>query len=94
MGTDEELAEAKKSLMENCADMYIALMAAIAFYHLDTNEMDKRVENAKRIGIRVTKIKDNPIDKKIFLICPVRNATEEQRKWIENFVAQKIGGSI
>ena len=52
-------------------------------------EMDKRVENIKRIGVKVNKIFDNPIDNKIFLICPVRNATEEQRKWIEDFVSDK-----
>ena len=52
-------------------------------------EMDKRIENIKRIGVRLHKIKDNTKDKKIFLICPVRNASEEQRKWIENFVQEK-----
>ena len=52
-------------------------------------EMDKRIENIKRIGIGLNKIVDNPIDNKIFLICPVRNATAEQRKWIEEFVSQK-----
>ena len=54
-------------------------------------EMDKRVENIKRIGVRLNRIVDNPTDNKIFLICPVRNATEEQRKWIENFVLEKYG---
>ena len=53
-------------------------------------EMDKRVENIKRIGVRLNRIINNPIDNKIFLICPVRNATDEQRKWIEEFVSQKI----
>lgn len=52
-------------------------------------EMDKRVENIKRIGVRLNRIVDNPIENKIFLICPVRNATDEQRKWIENFVREK-----
>ena len=52
-------------------------------------EMDKRVENIKRIGVRLNKIVDNPIDNKIFLICPVRNATDEQRKWIEDFAREK-----
>lgn len=52
-------------------------------------EMDKRVENIKRMGVKVEKIIDNPNKNKIFLICPVRNATEEQKKWIENFVIQK-----
>jgi hypothetical protein len=52
-------------------------------------EMDKRVENIKRLGVKLKKIVDNPIDNKIFLICPVRNATPEQRKWIEDFVIEK-----
>ena len=52
-------------------------------------EMEERIENIKRLGVRVNKIIDNSIDNKIFLICPVRNATEEQRKWIENFVSEK-----
>lgn len=53
------------------------------------NEMDKRVENIKRMGVRLNRIDDNPIENKIFLICPVRNATDEQRKWIEDFVREK-----
>lgn len=52
-------------------------------------EMDKRVENIKRIGVRLNKIINSPIENKIFLICPVRNATEEQKKWIEEFVVEK-----
>ena len=52
-------------------------------------EMDMRVENIKRVGVKLNKITNNPIDKKIFLICPVRNATQEQRNWIEKFVVQK-----
>lgn len=52
-------------------------------------EMDKRIENIKRLGVKVEKINNNPIDKKIFLICPVRNASNDQRKWIENFVKEK-----
>lgn len=52
-------------------------------------EMDKRVENIKRIGVKINKIINNPIENKIFLICPVRNATFEQREWIENFVSEK-----
>ena len=54
-----------------------------------TREMDNRIENVKRMGVRLNSIIDKPIDNKIFLICPVRNATEEQRKWIENFVIEK-----
>lgn len=49
-------------------------------------EMDKRVENVKRMGVKLNRVVDKPIDNKIFLICPVRNATEKQREWIENFV--------
>ncbi|MBE6138912.1 MAG: hypothetical protein E7174_00180 [Firmicutes bacterium] len=52
-------------------------------------EMDKRIENIKRLGVKVEKINNNPIDNKIFLICPVRNATGNQKKWIENFVKEK-----
>ena len=52
-------------------------------------EMDKRIENVKRLGVKLDRIIDNPIENKIFLICPVRNATEEQRKWIEDFVHNK-----
>lgn len=52
-------------------------------------EMDSRIENIKRLGVSVNRIINNPIENKIFLICPVRNATKEQRKWIENFVYEK-----
>lgn len=52
-------------------------------------EMDKRIENIKRIGAKIEKIENNPIENKIFLICPVRNATKNQKKWIENFVKEK-----
>ncbi len=52
-------------------------------------EMDKRVACVKKMGFRLHTIKDNPIDNRIFLICPVRNATPEQRKWIEDFVKEK-----
>lgn len=53
------------------------------------NEMDKRIENIKRLGVKVEKINNYPIDNKIFLICPVRNATDNQKQWIENFVKEK-----
>ena len=53
------------------------------------SEMDNRIENIKRMGVKVNKISNKPIDNKIFLICPVRNATDEQRKWIEDFVKDK-----
>jgi len=52
-------------------------------------EMDKRIENIKRLGVSIEKINNNPIDNKIFLICPVRNATDTQKRWIENFVKEK-----
>ena len=52
-------------------------------------EMDQRIENVKRLGVRISNIIDNPTENKIFLICPVRNATEEQKGWIENFVKGK-----
>ena len=52
-------------------------------------EMDRRVVNLKRLGVTYNKIEDAPIDKKIFLICPVRNATNEQRKMFEDYVIEK-----
>ena len=52
------------------------------------SEMDNRIENIKRLGVRLQKINNNPIYNKIFLICPVRNATQEQRQWIENYVRE------
>ena len=42
-------------------------------------EMDQRIENIKRLGVSVSKIENNPVDNKIFLICPVRNATKTQK---------------
>lgn len=54
-----------------------------------TKEIDKRIVEAKNNGIKFGKIVDNPIKNKIFLICPVRRANDEQRKWIEDFVEQK-----
>ncbi len=51
--------------------------------------LDNRIENIKRLGVTPSKIIDNPLDNKIFLICPVRNASEEQKQWIENLVKQK-----
>ncbi len=53
-------------------------------------EIDNRIENIKRLGVRVDKIENNPIQNKIFLICPVRNANNEQRKWIEDYVANRL----
>ena len=53
------------------------------------SELDMRIENVKRLGVGVKNIVDKPVLNKIFLICPVRNATAEQRKWIEDFVIDK-----
>ena len=50
-------------------------------------EMDKRIENIKRIGVKTHNIDNKPIINKHFLICPVRIATPEQRKWIEDYVS-------
>lgn len=52
-------------------------------------EFDCRIENVKRLGVKVEKIVNNEIENKIFLICPVRNANENQRKWIEDYVSEK-----
>lgn len=52
-------------------------------------EFDNRIENIKRLGVKVEKIVNNEEDNKIFLICPVRNANENQRKWIEDYVMEK-----
>ena len=52
-------------------------------------EMDERILKAKENGLSVEKIINKQVNNKFFLICPVRNATEEQRKWIENFVIEK-----
>lgn len=53
------------------------------------NEIDGRIENIKRLGVKVEKIINNEVDNKIFLICPVRNANENQRKWIEDYVSEE-----
>jgi len=52
-------------------------------------EIDNKIENIKRLGVKVDKILDKIINNKIFLICPVRNASENQRSWIEEYVEQK-----
>ena len=54
-----------------------------------TKEIDKKIVEAKNNGIKFDRIINNPIKNKIFLICPVRRATEEQRKMFEDFVARK-----
>ncbi len=53
-------------------------------------EMDKRIENIKRIGVTTHKIENKPVINKHFLICPVRIATPEQRQWIENYVSMMM----
>jgi hypothetical protein len=57
-------------------------------------DMDKRIENIKRLGVRNSKIIDNQVSNKVFLICPVRNATEEQKRYIEDFVKEKNQNGI
>ncbi len=52
-------------------------------------DIDSRIADIKRIGVKLNKIVDKPIDNKIFLICPVRKATNEQKKWIEDFTKEK-----
>lgn len=54
------------------------------------NDLDDRIDNFKRAGVIVSSIVNNPNENKIFLICPVRNATDEQRKWIEDYVSDKV----
>ena len=55
----------------------------------DGYELGKRIIEARNGGTTVSKIINRPIENKIFLICPVRNATLEQKKWIEAFVEEK-----
>ncbi|MDD2391765.1 MAG: hypothetical protein PHU94_02365 [Bacilli bacterium] len=57
-------------------------------------EMDKRIENIKRLGVTLAPIENNPIENKIFLICPVRNASLETIRWIEDFVFDKESHNI
>lgn len=52
-------------------------------------EMEKRIENIKRLGVKFEPIISNPINNKIFLICPVRKANLEVKEWIENFTKEK-----
>lgn len=47
------------------------------------------VENIKRLGFKVKPIINNPIENKIFLICPVRNASENVKKEIEDYAVDK-----
>ena len=57
-------------------------------------DIDKRIENIKRLGIKISEIVNNSNDNKVFLICPVRNATEEQKKYIKEFVKEKNQSGI
>lgn len=57
-------------------------------------EMDKRIENIKRLGVKLNPVKNEPIENKVFLICPVRNATEEIKKEIEEFTLNKQSEGI
>ena len=50
--------------------------------------MDDEKENFLN-GIKISEIVNNSNDNKVFLICPVRNATEEQKKYIKEFVKEK-----
>ena len=52
-------------------------------------KMDNLVENIKRLGYKVSPIVDNPDPNQIFLICPVRNASANQKNWIVNYVYSK-----
>lgn len=54
-----------------------------------TKDIDRKIVEAKNNGIKFGKTVDNPIENKIFLICPVRRANDEQRKWIEDFVEEQ-----
>ena len=56
----------------------------------DRFDLGKKIVDARESGTRVERINNEPIENKIFLICPVRNATPEQRKWIEDFVEEKF----
>ena len=47
------------------------------------------VENFKRVGLTIKTIENNPIENKIFLICPVRNASIEQKQEMEDYVNNK-----
>ncbi len=53
------------------------------------NLLDRRIENIKRLGVKSQAIINNPIANKIFLICPVRDASPKQKKWIEDYVAKR-----
>lgn len=52
-------------------------------------EMDIRIENIKRLGVSVNPIISIEEPNKMFIICPVRVATDEQKKAIEDLVTKK-----
>lgn len=58
------------------------------FSNVNTN-LEKTVENIKRLGFKIKPIINNVEENKIFLICPVRNADNETKKEIENYVKEK-----
>ena len=47
------------------------------------------VENFKRVGLTIKTIENIPTENKIFLICPVRNASIEQKQEMEDYVNNK-----
>lgn len=51
--------------------------------------LEKTVENIKRLGFKIKPLKNNVIENKIFLICPVRNAGNNVKKEIEDYVLEK-----
>ena len=57
--------------------------------HQKTRRLDMIIDELKKRGVRLPKIINNPIGNKTFVICPVRHAAEEQKAWIEGFVAMK-----
>ncbi len=59
---------------------------SISINKSDNKELDIFIENVKRLGLKVKAISTNPQDNKIFLICPVRNATKEQLHNMENYI--------
>lgn len=58
------------------------------FSNVNTN-LEKTVENIKRLGFNIKPINNTVTENKIFLICPVRNANDETKKEIEEYVLEK-----
>ncbi|HOZ54071.1 MAG TPA: hypothetical protein PKY25_01935 [Bacilli bacterium] len=50
------------------------------------NDFNILIENIKRLGIKVEKIENNPISNKVFLICPVRDATATQVEEVGHYM--------